>query len=207
MEHPKILGVLCAGIVFVSCSVPKMKVDLVLTDGDICTLDPRIPDAQAVAVTAGRIVAVGSKSEIASRFTGENEIDLHGAFVLPGLTDGHGHMSELGFGLTTLDLRDSKSSEEVASLVQAAVKSSPAGGWIRGRGWNQENWDVKAFPNHDVLDKAAPDNYVFLVRVDGHAIWVNKNVMELSGITRATKDPRGWENHKRQKWKPNRDIP
>ena len=191
MEQLKIVGLICACIIFGSCSLPKMKVDLVLTNGNFCTLDSRMPNAEAVAVNEGRIIAIGTGAEIAVRFVGENAIDLHGAFVLPGLTDGHGHVSELGFSLTTLDLRNTNSPDEVAKLVQEAATKSVAGGWIRGRGWNQELWREKSFPNHDVLDKAALDNYVFLVRIDGHAIWVNKKVMELAGITRTTKDPPG----------------
>jgi hypothetical protein len=168
-----------------------MKVDLVLTNGDFYTLDSRMPDAQAVAVTDGRIVAVGTKAGIAARFEGKAEINLNSAFVLPGLTDGHGHMSDLGFSLATLDLRDAKSPEDAVKLVQAGAAKSSAGGWIRGRGWNQEKWQNNNFPTHVVLDKVAPDNYVFLIRVDGHALWVNRKVMNLVGITRATKDASG----------------
>jgi len=168
-----------------------MKVDLILTDGSFCTLDSLVEDAQAVAVNGGRIVAVGTRDEIESRFTGKATIDLRGAFVLPGLTDGHGHVSELGFSLTTLDLRDMRSSDDVGKLVHDAAAKSVRGRWIRGRGWNQELWQDKNFPTHGILDRAAPNNYVLLVRVDGHAIWVNKNVIELAGVTRATSDPIG----------------
>ncbi|MFZ1080713.1 MAG: amidohydrolase [Candidatus Kryptoniota bacterium] len=171
--------------------MPRMKVDLVLTNGDFCTLDSRMPDVLAVAVNDGRIVAVGTKAEIAARFDGKAEVNLNGAFVLPGLTDGHGHISDLGFSLTTLDLRDTKFPEDVAKLVQAGAAKSAAGGWIRGRGWNQEKWQNRNFPTHEILDKVAPDNYVFLVRVDGHAVWVNKKVLDLAGIARATKAPSG----------------
>ncbi len=198
MEHLKskipiagIVGIFYACIIFASCSVPKMKVDLILTNGDFYTLDSRMPYAQAVAVNDGRIVAVGTSNEIASRFEGKATVDLHDAFVLPGLTDGHGHMSDLGFSLTTLDLRETKSPEDIAKLVQAGAAKAVVDGWIRGRGWNQEKWQNNNFPTHVVLDKVAPDNYVFLVRVDGHAVWVNRKVMDLAGITRATRDPSG----------------
>lgn len=216
MKHLRNLGILFTCIIFASCSVPKMKVDLLLTNGDFYTLDSRLPEAQAVAVNDGRVVGVGTNSEIASRFEGKIAIDLQGAFVLPGLTDGHCHMSELGLSLTTLDLTGTRSPEDVAEIVEAAVSTTNSGGWIRGRGWNQERWSnpgqlsyagmrspqsgipsrhpasrERSFPTHDVLDKIAPDNFVFLVRVDGHAIWVNKKVMDLAGITRATEDPSG----------------
>ncbi len=179
-----------------------MKVDTLLTNGDVYTLDPRVPEAQAVAINAGRIVGVGTSAGIVSHFEGKVSIDLRGAFVLPGLTDGHCHISELGFSLTTLDLTGANSVDDVSKLVKAAASKAGPGTWIRGRGWNQERWSDalpsgksisrgKSFPTHDALDNVAPDNYVLLVRVDGHAIWVNKKVMELAGITRATKDPSG----------------
>ena len=122
---------------------------------------------------------------------GKKTVDLHRAFVLPGLIDGHCHLSKLGFGLTTLDLRESKSTGEIARLVQDAASKSVSGGWIRGSGWNQELWKTKTFPTHDVLDRVSPDNYVLLIRVDEHAIWVNQKVVDFAGITRATKDPDG----------------
>lgn len=171
--------------------MPKTNVDLIIMNGNFCTLDEQMPKAQAVAIKDGRITAVGTNNGINSSFVGKKTFDLHGAFVLPGLIDGHGHMSKLGFSLTTLDLRETKSQDEVAELVRKAVSESVSDGWIRGNGWNQELWKAKTFPTHDVLDRVAPDNYVFLVRVDDHAVWVNQKVIEFSGITRATKDPVG----------------
>ncbi len=200
MEHLKsktplkrIAGILCACAIFASCSAPKMKVDLVLINGEFCTFDLQIPDAQAVAVNDGRIVAVGTSGEVASRFEGKATVDLNGAFVMPGLTDGHGHISDLGFSLTTLDLRGAKSPGEVGKILNAIVSTAAAEGgtWIRGRGWNQDKWPKKAFPTHDIIDKVPANVYVLFVRADGHAIWVNENVMDLAGITRATKNPEG----------------
>ena len=191
MEQLKLVGIFCAGVIFTSCSMPKTNVDLVMSNGDFCTLDQRMPEAEAVAVNDGQIVGVGTDREISSRFVAKDSVDLGGAFVLPGLIDGHGHMSELGSSLTTLDLRDARSPEEIADLVRKAAIKSSKGEWIRGRGWNQDLWRDKALPGHGVLDKAAPDNYVLLVRIDGHAIWVNDRVMQFAGITRATGEPSG----------------
>ncbi len=198
MEHSKsvglrlgTLGIFFASVIFTSCSMPKTNVDLVITNGIFCTLDERMPEAQAVAIKDGRIAAVGTNIGISSSFAGKKTVDLHRAFVLPGLIDGHCHLSKLGFGLTTLDLRESKSTGEIARLVQDAASKSVSGGWIRGSGWNQELWKTKTFPTHDVLDRVSPDNYVLLIRVDEHAIWVNQKVVDFAGITRATKDPDG----------------
>lgn len=191
MKHFGSAAILALAFAFASCSLPKMKADLVLTNGDFYTLDSRLPEAESIAVSDGKIVGVGTNAEIASRFDGKITIDLQHAFVLPGLIDGHAHMAELGMSLTTLDLTDAKSPEGIASIVKLAAAKASSGDWIRGRGWNQELWPKKDFPTYKILDKAAPDNYVFLIRVDGHAVWVNKKVMDLAGITRTTKDPDG----------------
>lgn len=187
------LGILTVCIIFASCSTPKMNVDLVINNGNFCTLDTRMPDAQAVAINDGHIVAVGTSNEIDSRFVGKTVVDLQRAFVLPGITDGHGHVSELGFSLMTLDLRDAKSPEEAAGKLVGIVSkmNTKESVWIRGRGWNQERWPKKTFPTHDLLDKVPKNVCVLFVRVDGHAIWVNRNAMELAGITSTTTDPTG----------------
>jgi hypothetical protein len=191
MEILKNVGIICICTLLASCMAPKNRVALLMTNGSFCTLDERIPEAQAIAVNDGRIVAVGTNDEINGRYESENRVDLEGGFVLPGFTDGHGHVSEMGASLTTLDLGNARSPGEVASLVRDAVARSVKGGWIRGRGWNQELWPKKVFPSHDILDRVADSDYVFLVRVDGHAIWVNQRVMDLVGITRTTEDPSG----------------
>ncbi len=193
MEHLRIVVVLCTCVIFSSCSMPKTKADLVMTNGDFWTLDQRMPDAQAVAVNDGRIIAVGTDDAINAKFQGKSELNLQGAFVLPGLTDGHGHVSELGVSLMTLDLRDTKSPKEVSELLRGLVSKvgMEGGTWIRGRGWNQEKWANRTFPTHDFLDCVPPNIYVLFVRIDGHAVWVNKNVMDLARITSATKDPSG----------------
>ncbi len=174
-----------------ACNPPKSTVDLVLKNGRFYTVDSRLPNAGAVAIVRGTIIGVGTDDGIASRFDGKVTIDLKGAFVLPGLTDGHAHLTDLGAMLLTLDLTKAKSPAEVAGLVAGAAKNSSPGGWIRGRGWDQNQWPGRNFPTHETLDKAAPDNYVYLFRVDGHAVWVNKKVMDLCGISRATQDPEG----------------
>ena len=166
--------------------------DLILHGGTIVRVDPPGATAEAIAIAADRIVFVGSdKDALALRDSETRVVDLQGRAVIPGLIDAHGHVSSLGFTLAEVDLVGTRSAAEVASRVRAAAAKAKPGAWIQGHGWDQNDWERKAFPSHGLLDEAAPDNPVFLDRIDGHAIWVNSRAMEIAGVTRGTPDPAG----------------
>src|SRR5262245_49064010 len=171
---------------------PEMPAELILTNGAVVTLDPARPEARAVAVRGDTIAAVGSDDEIA-RLAGPStrRIDLHGAMVVPGLIDAHGHVRSLGEELANLDLHGVASVEQVARMVRKRDSSLPEGAWITGHGWDQNLWPGKSFPDHQPLTAAAPNRPVWLSRVDGHASWANLKAMQVAGITRKTADPAG----------------
>jgi predicted amidohydrolase YtcJ len=163
--------------------------DMVVTNARIYTVDSQRPTASAMAIKDGRILFVGD--DVAAYIgTATKKIDAHGATVVPGLIDSHGHMESLGEELATFDLRNVKTVAEVAAIVRKAAAGKPAGAWIRGQSWDQTNWGGQ-FPTADDLTAAAPNNPVFLTRVDGHAAWVNRKALELAGITAKTPDPPG----------------
>ncbi|RMH14041.1 MAG: amidohydrolase [Gemmatimonadetes bacterium] len=166
--------------------------DLVLLNGNVYTADAAHPRAQAVAVREGRIVLVGSTRE-ARALVGEGTevIDLEGRTLIPGMMDSHGHLPGLGSALRIVDLVGTRSYDEVIERVRARAAEVPAGQWIRGRGWDQNEWGDTRFPHHAALSEAVPDHPVVLTRVDGHAIFVNARAMELAGITDDTPDPEG----------------
>jgi predicted amidohydrolase YtcJ len=164
---------------------------MILKNGKIYTMDGNNNIAEAVAIKDGKIIATGSNEEILKKYKTDNIIDLEGKTVLPGFTDSHGHILGLGIKLSTLDLTNAKSPEEIAGRISEKIKTAKPGEWIIGRGWDQNTWTKKQFPTHDVLDRAAPDNPVFLIRVDGHAIWVNIEAMIAAGITPDTPEPEG----------------
>ncbi|HET9481391.1 MAG TPA: amidohydrolase [Candidatus Polarisedimenticolia bacterium] len=171
---------------------PAPGADLILHGSTFHTVDPARPTAEAVAVRAGRIIYVGDVAgAMRLREPKTRLLDLAGATVVPGLIDAHGHISGLGFALSRLDLVGSSSEDEVASMVRGKASTLAPGQWVTGRGWDQNDWEVKAFPSARSLDRASPANPVSLVRVDGHAIWVNSAAMKLAGVTRATADPPG----------------
>ncbi len=174
--------------------------DLVLVNGKIVTLDDKHPQAQALAASGGRIIAVGTDAEI-RRLAGPatKVVDLKGALAVPGLIEGHGHFTGLGQSLMELDLRNAHSWDDIVAQVGEAVKTAKPGEWIFGRGWHQEKWDkppvpnIHGFPVHDTLSKVSPDNPVVLEHASGHAVFVNAAAMKAAEITRGTKDPDGGE--------------
>lgn len=166
--------------------------DLLLRNGVIYTMDEARPNAEALAVRGGRILAVGTEAEV-RRASGEpaRTIDLAGKTVVPGLIDAHGHMENLGLSLETLNLTQARSADDVAAMVRAEAARRKPGEWIRGRGWDQNKWPGKEFPTHQPLTAAAPANPVYLIRVDGHAGWANAAAMEIAGVKRDSPDPSG----------------
>ncbi|HET6363150.1 MAG TPA: amidohydrolase family protein, partial [Gemmatimonadota bacterium] len=183
---------------FISIATPSVvrgqeAADVLLVDAVIHTMDPALPEAQALAVVGGEIVALGSSSELVDRYRGPDTmvIDAGGAAVLPGLIDAHGHVMGLGRALRILDLVGTESAEEIAEMVGEAAADRPTGDWITGRGWDQNDWEVREFPAKELLDAVAPDHPVLLSRVDGHAVWVNSLALEAAGVTTGTPDPEG----------------
>lgn len=169
----------------------RRDASLLLVNGIVYTFDDAGTVAQAVALRGSRIAAVGSSDDLRTRFAADTVIDLGGKTVIPGLIDGHGHILGEGGFLENLDLVGTTSPGQIAALVRERAANSAGGQWIAGRGWDQNRWEDKEFPDHTLLDEAAPMNPVVLRRVDGHAIWVNAKALEAAGLTAMTKDVEG----------------
>jgi predicted amidohydrolase YtcJ/DNA-binding transcriptional ArsR family regulator len=166
--------------------------DLIVTGGHIYTVDDSRPAAQAFAVRNGVFTFVGSEREaMALRGANTRVVDLHGATVLPGLADAHGHISGLAEFLHDADLAGSLSYEEAIARTVKHAGTPAKGEWVIGRGWDQNRWASKQFPTSEALTRAFPDNPVMLERIDGHALLANARAMQAAGITAATKDPEG----------------
>ncbi len=174
--------------------------DLVLRNGKIVTLVSSVPQAQSIAITKGKIVALGTDGEIARHIqTDTKVIDLQGHLAIPGFIEGHGHFTGIGQMKMNLNLRDVKSWDQIVAMVAAAAREAKPGEWILGRGWHQEKWDAKPIPNvngfpvNTSLNAAAPNNPVFLTHASGHAGFVNGAALAAAGITKNTPDPPGGE--------------
>lgn len=170
--------------------VPQ-PVDVLYVGSRVYTVDKANTVVDAIATRGDRIVAVGSAADMVKELKPKRVVDLAGKTIVPGLIDAHVHLLSLGVARLTLDLVGSKSEERVADLVRERVGASGPGQWIRGRGWDQNEWRSRQFPSHEILDRVAPNNPVYLMRVDGHAAWVNKRALEIAGITSKTPDPDG----------------
>ncbi len=166
--------------------------DIVFVNGDIRTMDPANPRAQAVAIANGQIAMVGTTDDVMKLVgPGTQRIELAGKTVTPGLIDAHCHLYGLGVDLESVSVRGAASEAATAQLVIEAAKTRPADEWLIGRGWDQTRWPGARFPTKATLDAAVSDRPVVLRRVDGHAIWVNSNALAAAGITKKTKDPAG----------------
>jgi predicted amidohydrolase YtcJ len=199
--NPWRIGALAAlTLALVAAAPAPPPADMVLRNGKIVTVDPKQPEAQALAIRGGLIAAVGTNEEIA-RLTGPKTevIDLAGRLATPGIIEGHGHFLSVGNARMQLRLADARSWNEIVRRVGEAAKKAHPGEWIRGRGWHQEKWEavpspnVEGFPTHAALSAISPDNPVILTHASGHAVFVNAKALEVSGITRATPNPEGGE--------------
>ncbi|GMV05621.1 MAG: amidohydrolase [Gemmatimonadota bacterium] len=177
---------------------PENPADLVLTGGHVVTVDEAVPEAEAVAVKDGRILALGTAEEIGAYVgSATRVVDLAGRTVVPGFIEGHGHYTSLGETKLTLDLTGAGTWDDIVALVGEAAATAEPGAWIVGWGWHQERWSpapsntVDGVPLHAGLSAVSPDNPVFLTHASGHAAFANARAMELAGITRSTPDPDG----------------
>jgi predicted amidohydrolase YtcJ len=199
------LGVLLVVVLLAGACGPAVPpapepADLVLTNGDIVTVEEGHPRAEALAARGGVVVAVGSREEV-EPYIGDSTrvLDLEGRLAVPGLIEGHGHFLGLGLSKIQLDLMPTKSWEEIVALVAERAREAAPGEWIEGRGWHQSKWtsvpepNVEGLPVHDALSAVSPDNPVVLRHASGHASFANAKAMELAGITRDTPDPPGGE--------------
>ncbi|WP_394346259.1 amidohydrolase [Maribacter caenipelagi] len=180
------------------CELMKEKVDLVIVNAKVYTVDDSFSEAQAFAVQDGKFIAVGSTDEIRDVYTSDQLIDADGRAITPGLIDAHCHFYGLGLTQQLVDLVGTKSFDEVLDRVKAFHEANPKS-FVRGRGWDQNDWEIKEFPTKAELDTIFPDIPVALERVDGHAYLVNQKALDMAGIDWSTKVEGGeivkkWEN-------------
>lgn len=166
--------------------------ELVLTHGNIYTVDPRIGRVEALAISQGKIVAVGTAAEI-QHWVGPKTrvIDLHGQFVLPGFNDAHTHFGSGGRGLLTVNVEGTRSLAEFQQRIRARLGEFKPGQWVIGRGWDQSLWPENRVPTRADLDAVSTIHPMLFGRVDGHSVVVNSLALEKAGITRDTPDPPG----------------
>jgi len=184
--HRKWLSVLLLSIV--GCGPTKQTADLVVHHGTIYTMNGAAPKAQAMAVTGGRIVAVGSDESITKQFTGKTDLDLKGQMVLPGFHDAHVHPVSGGVELAQCVLNEQTSVEGIIATISACNKASPGPGWLLGSGWNLSLFP-QANPHKRLLDAITTERPILVGGADGHSSWANSTALATAGIERETPNP------------------
>ena len=168
------------------------KASLVLVNGRIATMDEKNPRVEALVISGERIVYAGEDETAKGYVTKETEdIDLKGRLVLPGFNDAHLHFLGGGLNFLRVDLRDCRSFEEIGERVKEKVNKMKPGSWILGRGWDHTLFNQGKWPDKTFLDKIAPQNPVYLKRIDGHVGWANSLTLQLSNIDRNSSSPEG----------------
>ena len=163
--------------------------DLVLRGGRIATMDTARSWASALAVRAGRIVAVGPDTAVAELIGPRTRvIELRGRTVTPGFQDAHVHPVHGGLAMLRCDLHEDLQSGPGYDRIEAYARSHPDEPWVRGGGWYMAAFEGGT-PRREDLDRIVPDRPAFLTNRDGHGAWVNSKALELAGITAETLDP------------------
>ena len=166
---------------------------MIIHNGMIYTMNDLSPTAEAVAVSSGKIIALGKYTDLDPLITPRTKIiNLRGATMTPGIIEGHGHFYGLGLAKMQLDLSKTESYQDLIDMVSDAVENSKPGEWILGRGWHQSKWNddkndfVKGFQTHERLSEISPNNPVWLKHASGHAGFANQKAMDIAGVNKET---------------------
>jgi hypothetical protein len=188
------MSMVCAAAAVTSCgrTSSEAPADLVVRNGRVWTVDPARPEAEAVAIRGGRIVAVGSTIEV-ERLIGPatRVVDAVGRFVMPGFNDAHIHLMTGGAQLESVDLKDAATPEEFGRRIGERAKALPAGEWVLGGNWDEQQWPGAPLPTRQMIDAVTGDVPVFVNRYDEHMSLANSAALRLAGVTAATPDPPG----------------
>jgi predicted amidohydrolase YtcJ len=192
IRHAAACFTLCFFTPFFFASSPSAQTssaDLLLLNAHVVTMRDQRPSAEAIAIQGERIAWVGSTNEARRLYPKPaRTMDLHGATILPGITDAHTHLINLGESLVRLNLKDIPTEKEIIERVKQRVASTAPGEWILGWGWDEGKW-ASNYPTNQALSGATPNNPVFLVGLHTFAAWANQRALEISNITKDTKDP------------------
>jgi len=162
---------------------PKQQADKLLYNATFYTVSDSLPTVQAIIISGDKIVATGKKTELLNQYKVKQEINLKGKFVYPGFIDGHAHFYGLGMFESKANLMGSKNFDELVERLKKFAEDNTET-WLQGRGWDQNIWEVKEFPDKAKLDKLFPNIPVFLKRIDGHAALANQKALDMAGITK-----------------------
>jgi predicted amidohydrolase YtcJ len=164
-----------------SCT-KKIPVDSIIINAKVYTVNNNFDITEAFAVKAGKIIDVGTSLEIQEKYTSTFINNVEGKTVVPGFIDAHCHFYGLGLQQQKVELSGTTSFDEVVQRIVAFQKEKNVA-YITGRGWDQNDWDIKEFPTKEKLDELFPNTPVAIRRIDGHALLANQAAIDLAGVT------------------------
>jgi len=186
-----------------SAQQSQSPADVIFVNGDVYPGGSSHGRAQAVAVSGGKVVAIGSNDEIQKLKGPKTEVvDLGGHFVMPGFNDAHVHLGSGGFEKLNVDLVGSKSLEDMKQRIAARVKTAGPGEWIQGRGWDHTLWTEQKTPTRADIDAVTGGHPAIFNRVDGHIAIANSAALKAAGVTAQSPDPHGGKIDKDEKGEP-----
>lgn len=168
-------------LMFTSCD-KQLEADLIVVNANIYTVDSTFSKAEAFAIKNGKFIDVGSTEKITNLYKAKKTVDAKGKTVVPGLIDAHCHFYGLGLQQQKVDLTGTKSFDEVVQRIVDFQKEKNVS-YITGRGWDQNDWEIKEFPTKEKLDSLFPTTPIAITRIDGHALLANQAAIELAGVT------------------------
>ncbi len=171
-------------IILSSCSSQK-RVSMIITNAQIYTINENFDTVQAMVIDDENIIDLGTKEEMLKKYSSSNIMDGGGKFIYPGIIDAHCHFTGYATDRWKCDIMGTKSWKEIVDSIKAYASNAPMQ-WIYGRGWDQNDWASKQYPDKTELDLLFPDRPVYLKRVDGHAAIANQSALNIAGITAAT---------------------
>jgi predicted amidohydrolase YtcJ len=166
--------------------IAQKHADFIITNAKIYTVNQNFDTAESMAISNGKIVAVGRSADILKKYKSANIQDLQGKSVFPGLIDAHCHFTGFATDQWKCELWGTKSWDEVITRISEYAKTAPKE-WLYGRSWDQNDWAVKEFPNKEKLDQLFPNRPVYLKRIDGHAAVANQKALDIAGVTKDSK--------------------
>jgi predicted amidohydrolase YtcJ len=165
--------------------------DLLLENATVYASADAKPRRLSIVARDGKIAFVGEAARARRVARPGKRVNLSGAFVFPGWADAHGHLLGLGTSLEVAQLRGAADSTDAARRIAELAAKLPAGSWVEGRGWDQNLWPGKSFPDARELDAVVAGRPVAARRVDGHALWLNSRALAMAAIGKDTADPSG----------------
>jgi predicted amidohydrolase YtcJ len=170
-------------LVFLYSCEKKNSIDLLVMNAKIYSMDEKNSIFESMAIKDGKIVAMGKSEELKVKFDAIQTYNAQGNVILPGLIDAHAHFLGYAKGLQEINLFGTTSPLEIVQRTKMH-SAERTGGWLIGRGWDQNDWEEKKFPDKFLLDSIFPDRPVMLTRVDGHAALLNSKGLQLAGINK-----------------------